>query len=100
MNKQMNLFQRDTNRDANRDISVCAHSLRRDEKRDISGVGISDTPPMSRWSSGRVPNVPSGMSRSATDRAYATWVADGRPWPPPAGMLSAIMQPFMPRRSQ
>lgn len=32
--------------------------------------------------------------------AYAAWVADGRPWPPPAGMLSAIMQPFMPRRGR
>jgi hypothetical protein len=98
------MSNRDMNRDTNRDIQDSLCFLRRDEKRDISGVGIGDTPPMSRLASGHVPHVPCPDvpdvpvhldSRAARRAAFATWIAAGRPWPPPAGLVSACLTPLV-----
>lgn len=85
---------RDMNRDMNRDIQECLSFPERDGKRDISGAGISDTPPMSRLPLSDVPDVPvkmSRMSRPERRAVFQGWVEAGRPWPPPAGLASACL---------
>jgi hypothetical protein len=98
--KQSSLFERDTNRDTNRDIQDCLCSANRDGNRDKTGEGIGDTPPMSRLTVGHVPFVPSRMSRHQRRQSFAAWIASGRPWPPPIGLVSSCLTPLVRARRE
>ena len=39
-------------------------------------------------------------TRKARTVAYAQWLADGQPWPPPAGLLSATINRLMRRTTR
>lgn len=103
---QPDLFQTakpDMKPDMKPDIQDCLCFAGPDKKPDISGVGTIVPPPcpvcspgMSGLSGLKCPAP--RMTRQQRATAYAAWMAEGQPWPPPAGLVSGLIDAVRARR--